>query len=170
VSSADSGANKTRLKFERDVIAVVETNVDDVSGEILGRTVERLMSEGAFDATVTSNMGKKGRIENTVRAACSTDIVEKIAQVMVEETGTLGVKTAEYTRLMVPRKIVSVPFELLGFRGNVTVKVAEIKGEYRIKPEMSEAKVIADSSKLPLRSVLEAITASARRFLESGKS
>jgi pyridinium-3,5-bisthiocarboxylic acid mononucleotide nickel chelatase len=158
------------MQFERDIIVMVETNVDDVTGEILGRTVERLMAEGALDATVTTNLGKKGRIENTVRAACATDMVEKIAQVMVEETGTLGVKMAEYTRLMVPRKVISVPFELEGFRGNVTVKVAEISGQYRIKPEVSEAKKIADSSKVPLRIVLEHITCAAKEFLESGKS
>ena len=75
------------MKFERDVVAMVETNVDDVSGEILGRAVERLMQEGAFDATVSPYLGKKGRMGHTVRALCACDAVEKIAQIMVEETG-----------------------------------------------------------------------------------
>jgi pyridinium-3,5-bisthiocarboxylic acid mononucleotide nickel chelatase len=166
----DSNLVKTRLHFEKDVIAVLETNVDDVTGEILGRTVERLMSEGAYDATVTTNLGKKGRIEHTVRAVCSRDLIEKFAQIIVEETGTLGVKTSEYTRLIVPRKTVSVPFKLRDYKGNVTVKVAEIGGQYRIKPEVAEAKAISDASKVPLRSVLEAITASAKEFLESERA
>ncbi len=169
-SDASSAPRRTQLKFERDIVAVVETNVDDVSGEILGRTVERLMLEGAFDATASSHLGKKGRMGHTVRAICSTDLVEKLAQILVEETGTLGVKTTEYTRLIVPRRVVSVPFELADFRGNVNVKVAEIRGKFRIKPEASEARQISDSQKVPLRDVMDAIISTTKTFLETQKS
>lgn len=166
----DSIFRKTQLKFDRDIIAVVETNVDDVTGEIVGRVIDRLISEGAYDATASSYLGKKGRMGQTLHVLCSTDSVEKYAQILVEETGTLGVKIMEYTRLIVPRRTVSVPFELENYKGNVNVKVAEIKGRIRIKPEITEAKQIADSQKVPLRDVLEAITTASKRFLESQKS
>lgn len=156
-----------KMKFERDVVAMVETNVDDVSGEILGRAVERLMQEGAFDATVSPYLGKKGRMGHTVRALCANDAVEKIAQIMVEETGTLGVKTYEYTRLIVPRKVLTVPFEIKNYKGNVKIKVAEIDGGLRIKPESSEVKQISESQGLPAREVMEAIVFASRKFLES---
>lgn len=169
-SAPESGVKKpvssSKIKFERDVVAVVETNVDDVSGEIMGRTVERLLNEGAFDATVTPYLGKKGRMGHTIRALCPHDSIEKFAQILVEETGTLGVKTLEYTRLIVPRKSVSVPFEIGRFKGNVSVKASEIAGRIRIKPETSEAKQISDSQKIPLREVLDAIVHTASRYLE----
>ena len=166
-TSNRKAASANKIGFERDVVAVVETNVDDVSGEILGRAIDRLMSEGAYDATVIPYLGKKGRIGHTVRALCSHDSVDKFAQILVEETGTLGVKTIEYTRLIVPRRIVSVPFEIGRYRGSVSVKVAEINGRLRIKPETSEAKQISDSQKIPLREVLDAILLASRRVTES---
>lgn len=159
---------KGPIKFDRDIVAVLETNVDDVTGEVLSRTIERMMIEGAYDATVMPFLGKKGRQGNTIRVVCSTDSVEKLAQVLVEETGTLGVKTTEYTRLIVPRRVVSVPVSIENFHGNVPVKIAEWRGRtLRIKPELAEAKQIADSQKIPLRDVLEQITNFAKQYLTS---
>ncbi|MHB8699973.1 MAG: nickel pincer cofactor biosynthesis protein LarC2 [Nitrososphaerales archaeon] len=156
---------KGHVKFDRDVVAIVESNVDDTSGEILGRTIERLMSEGALDATVMSYLGKKGRMGQTIRVVCSTDSTEKFAQVLVEETGTMGVKLSEVTRLIVPRKELDIPIVIEGFKGNVRIKVTETRGRLRIKPELSVAKQISDSQKIPLREVLESISFAARQHL-----
>ncbi len=170
-SESTQPPRKGPIKFERDIVAVLETNVDDVTGEVLSRTIERSMSEGAYDATSTPYLGKKGRQGNTIRVVCATDSAEKLAQVLVEETGTLGVKTTEYTRLIVPRRIVLVPVSIENFHGNVSVKVAEWKGRaLRLKPELAEAKQIADSQKIPLREVLEQISGFAKQYLASQTS
>jgi uncharacterized protein (DUF111 family) len=158
---------KIQLKFDRDIVGVIETNVDDVTGEILSRTIERLLAEGAEDVTATSYLGKKGREGFTIKVVCATDSVEKMAQILVEETGTLGVKIIEYTRLIVPRKVLDIPITLEGFQGNVSVKIAEYKGRIlRIKPELNEARQIAESQKIPLRDVIEQISEAARNFLK----
>ncbi len=165
-TTPSSFPRKSQMKFERDLVEVIETNVDDVTGEVLSRTIERLLAEGVEDATATPYLGKKGREGFTIRAVCRTDSVEKIAQVIVEETGTLGVKITEYNRLIVPRKVVSVPFAIEGFHGNVSVKIAQFKGKIlRIKPELNDARQIADSQKIPLRDVLDQITNTARDFV-----
>jgi pyridinium-3,5-bisthiocarboxylic acid mononucleotide nickel chelatase len=165
-SAPTSFPRKSQLKFDRDLVGVIETNVDDVTGEVLSRTIERLLAEGADDASATPYLGKKGRAGFTVRVVCRTDSVKKLAQVLVEETGTLGVKITKYTRLIVPRRVISVPFAIEGFRGNVSVKVADFKGRIlRIKPELSEARQICESQKIPLRDVLEQISKTARDFL-----
>jgi uncharacterized protein (DUF111 family) len=157
---------KTQLKFDRDLVGLIETNVDDVTGEVLSRTIERLLAEGAEDATATPYLGKKGREGFTVRAVCGTDSVERLAQVLVEETGTLGVKITEYTRLIVPRKVVSIPFAIEAFHGNVSVKIAGSKGKIlRIKPELADARQISESQKIPLRDVLEQISRAARDYV-----
>ena len=159
------------IKFDRDIVAVLETNVDDVTGEILARVIERLLNEGAFDATASPYLGKKGREGNTVKVVCSTDSIEKFAQILVEETGTLGVKTTEYTRLIVPRRVISFPIAIENYKGNVSVKVAEFKGRIlRIKPEISEARQISESQKIALRDVLEQISSTARQVLASQSS
>ncbi len=159
---------KGPIRFDHDVVAVLETNVDDITGETVARTIERLYNEGAFDTTAIPYLGKKGRQGNTIRVVCSTESVEKLAQVLVEETGTLGVKTTEYSRLIVPRRTISVPVSIENFRGNVSMKVAESKGRIiRIKPELEEAKQISDSQKIPLRVVLEQLVESAKQYLAS---
>jgi uncharacterized protein (DUF111 family) len=165
-SGLSSLPRKNQLKFERDIVAVIETNVDDVTGEILSRTIERLLAEGAHDASAIPYLGKKGREGFTIRVVCTTDSVEKLAQVLIEETGTLGLKIAEYTRLIVPRKVLTVPFTTEGFRGNVSVKIAEFNGKIlRIKPELNEAKQISETQKIPLRDVIEQISKTARDFI-----
>lgn len=164
-----SSERSSQIMFDRDIIAVVETNVDDATGEILGRTIERLMAEGAYDATVFPYVSKKERIGQTVRIFCSPNSVEKFAQILVEETGTFGVKTQEYTRLIVPRRIVPVPVVIRDFKGSVNVKVAHVNGRMRFKPEVSEAQKISDSQKIPLRDVLDVISDSARKYFEAGR-
>ncbi|HYB04197.1 MAG TPA: nickel insertion protein [Nitrososphaerales archaeon] len=146
------------IRFEKETVAIVETNVDDISGEILGRTIERLLEEGAYDATVTPFLGKKGRMGQTVRVVCNKVASEKFAQILVEETGTLGVKTAEWTRMMVPRKILSIPVRVGRFQGKVNVKAAKIANGIRFKPEFEEVREIAIREKIPLRRVMEIIS------------
>lgn len=163
---ADSSRNMRKMKFDRDRVAVLETNVDDVSGEVISHAIDRLLEEGALDATATSFSGKKGRIGTTIRITCVPKSVENFAKILVKETGTLGVKTTEYERLIVPRRVVSIPFKVQGYTGKVKVKVAEMNGFMRIKPEFSEAKNISEKTGLPLREVLELMVESSRKYLQ----
>ncbi|MGH2638331.1 MAG: nickel insertion protein [Rhabdochlamydiaceae bacterium] len=156
-----------RSSFEKDKVAVVETNIDDTTGEIIGNAVERLLDGGAYDATVSAFLGKKGRAGHTVRVTCDPRSVERFAKILVEETGTLGVKTAEFTRFIVPRRNRSIPVKIGNFTGSVDVKIAQVDGVLRIKPEFSEAKKIADSQDMPLRVVLEMVSAEAQKIFRS---
>jgi pyridinium-3,5-bisthiocarboxylic acid mononucleotide nickel chelatase len=158
----NSQSHSAGLKFEKDVVSIVETNVDDVTGEILARTIERLMKAGAYDATVSSFLGKKGRIGQTVRVVCERKSAEKFGEILVEETGTFGVKTTEWTRLIVPRKILSVSVKVGKHQNNLNVKIWKSAAGFRIKPELEEAKKISESEGIPLREVMETISAQAR--------
>ena len=151
------------MDFEEDTIAVIESNVDDVTGEVLSSAVETLMAEGALDATVTTFLGKKGRMGQTVRVACHPDTVLKFSQILVEQTGTLGVKVSEYRRLIVPRTEMIVPVRVGNFSGNAKVKVANLRSGPRIKPELEDAKKIAKAADMPLRNVLELILEAAEK-------
>jgi uncharacterized protein (DUF111 family) len=154
------------LKFERDVVAIVETNVDDTTGEVLGRTIERLTLEGAFDVSVVQYTGKKGRVGQTVRVVCGTESVDRFAQILVEETGTLGVKFTEYQRLVVPRRKITIPVAIKNFRGDVHVKVSE----NRIKPDYDEVREIADKQNIPVRDAMDLVTTAGREYLSKTSS
>jgi uncharacterized protein (DUF111 family) len=160
-------SSKYRIKFYRDIISLVETNVDDVTGEVIAATIERVLSEGAYDATSTPFVGKKGRPGQTIRIICDRREVDKFAQILVLETGTLGVKTCEYRRLIVPRNNTVIPIKIGRFSGDVNVKIARIGSGYRLKPELSEARRISEREGLPLRHVLDLITFAAAKQISS---
>lgn len=164
-----NSSSSSSIEFEKDIVTIVETNVDDVTGEVLGRTIERLMDEGAFDATVTSFTGKKGRVGQTVRVVCARGLGEKFASILVEETGSLGVKTSDWTRLIVPRKLLTVSVKIGTYTGKINVKVSRVDGQIHAKPEMEEAKAISKKEKIPLRIVLEMISQQAASQIDSAK-
>jgi len=157
---------RSPTKFQRDRVAVLETNVDDVTGEIISRAVERLLEEGALDVTCTNFTGKKGRVGQTIRVSAKPRKVEALAQVLVEETGTMGVKTAEYDRLIVPRNTNSIRFKLRNFDGQVSVKVARIAKSTRIKPEFSQVREISENTGVPSRVVSDLIIEAAKKKLQ----
>jgi pyridinium-3,5-bisthiocarboxylic acid mononucleotide nickel chelatase len=159
--------SKQKIRFDHDKVVIVETNVDDVTGEVIGATLAKLLAEGAFDATSTSFVGKSGRPGNTIKVVCDPKDVQKFAEILVTETGTLGVKTAEYTRLIVPRKNISMPVKIGRFEGRVNVKVARIGTGYRYKPELADALRISEKENLPLPEVLEMISSQVSKKLDS---
>lgn len=162
----DSSTKGKKIKFQRDRVVVLETNVDDVTGEVVSRAIERLIDQGAYDVTTISFAGKKGRIGQTIRVTAAPYMVEGLASILVEETGTLGVKTAEFERLVVPRVVKSVPFELKNYKGSVSVKLANINGVTRIKPEFAQVREISEETGVPLRQVLDLVNESARKVLK----
>src|SRR3990172_2754990 len=95
--------------FQQDVVQVLETNVDDVSGEVLGNLIEKIMAYGAKDVTITSAITKKGRPTNLVSVICDSESMNAILELLVSETGTLGVRVRTSERYTVPRTIEKIP-------------------------------------------------------------
>lgn len=71
---------------------VLETNTDDCSGEVLAHALEKLLEEGASDAYIISVIGKKGRPGALLRVMCEKREARKFAKIMMEETGSRGVR------------------------------------------------------------------------------
>ena len=109
--------------FTLDSVNILETNIDDVSGEVLGNLLEKIMSYGAKDVTISPGITKKGRPTNLVSVICSSEIVNQILELLVEETGTLGIRIRSSERYVVPRSIVSIPIVLDGKEFNVRCKI-----------------------------------------------
>jgi uncharacterized protein (DUF111 family) len=151
------------LRFKRDRVAVVESNVDDATGEVLGRAIDILIQQGAYDVSVSDYRGKKGRVGQTIRVVCGEESVERFARIVVRETGTLGVKTAVYTRLIVPRTETRLPVSIGGRVRKLSFKIADLgDGSIRVKPETAQAERVATESGIPLREVLESASSQAR--------
>ena len=89
----------------KDQIAVLETNVDDVSGEIVGHTVDRLLAEGAKDVSIIPMYTKKNRPGQIIKIIADQKDTQHLSNVLINETGTLGVRVYLCERHIVTREV-----------------------------------------------------------------
>jgi uncharacterized protein (DUF111 family) len=138
-------------------VVVLEANVDDVTGEILGATLDALLDAGAFDAWITPAIGKKGRPAHVVSVLCDVSSVGRLRQVLADETGTLGVRAQSWQRWPSERQFSEVEV------GGYPVRVK--KGPRRIKAEHDDAARVARLIGLPVREVARQAEEAAHRQL-----
>ena len=131
--------------FDIDSVKILETNVDDVSGEILGNLIEKIMEKGAKDVSIYHGITKKGRPTNLVSVICSDENVEKIVDTLVLETGTLGIRISESNRFIVPRTIHTVSLTLNGKSFQVNYKKSSFKGKTDFKIEFDDLKKVSNT-------------------------
>lgn len=130
-----------------DEMVILQTNIDDVTGEVLGRAVERLMSEGARDVTITPVYMKKNRPGHMITVIAKKDDAEELAQVLIAETGTLGVRELPVIRHITPRTRRTLQLRIRGKSHPVRVKISEdrsgrvlgLKVEYQDLRRISDA-------------------------------
>lgn len=140
-------------------IVQLETNVDDVTGEVLGHLIERLMQAGALDVSVLPALMKKGRAGFVIRAIAGALETELLAKIMIRETGSLGVRVfPSIHRLVAEREERNVQVEICGRIYRPQVKVSRMDGELlSVKPEYEDCKRIADETDQPLRMVIKKV-------------
>ena len=134
----------TENNFEIDTVKILETNVDDVSGEILGHLIEKLMDKGAKDVSIYHGITKKGRPTNLVSVICNDEHVDELVDTLVLETGTLGVRISESNRFIVPRSIHEISLILDGQSFQVHYKKSSFKGKIDFKIEFDDLKNISN--------------------------
>ena len=138
-----------------DRVVQLETNVDDVTGEVLGGLLEILMEEGALDVTIVPALMKKGRPASLIQVLAKKEEAERLARIVMKETGSLGIRVfPSLHRFVAEREEREVGFEIEGRPFRVRLKVSLIDGEIlRIKAEHDDCRRIARESGLPLREV-----------------
>ena len=163
------GQNEKK-KFESDVVEVLETNLDDVSGEIVGGTLQRILESGAKDAWVTSAQFKRNRPGFVLHAICYPNDLQKITEIIMTETGTLGVRHQEWNRFILQREIVTIKVPFGDRTFSVRIKIARDKsGTFRrTKPEFEDLDSIARTLSLPVREVSTRVLEEARKTLQTG--
>jgi pyridinium-3,5-bisthiocarboxylic acid mononucleotide nickel chelatase len=137
-------------------VAVLETQVDDASGETLGFALERLLESGALDVFHTAVGMKKGRPGVLVTVVCRPAEEQRLAAVLLGETGSLGCRISRQRRLEAER----VAGEVATRYGPVAVKWARL-GDRTLggAPEYEACRAIAQSTGIPWRDVYRAALA-----------
>lgn len=139
--------------FEMDTVKVLETNVDDVSGEILGNLIEKIMNKGAKDASIYHGITKKGRPTNLVSVICDNKIMNEIIDVLISELGTLGIRVSTSERFIVPRKIKEIKVNLEGKTFSINYKVSSYMGTSDFKIEFDDLKDISEILNKPIKKI-----------------
>ncbi len=142
-------------------IIMLETNIDDCSGEALGFVADRLMKEGARDVFYVPAFMKKGRPAYLLKVVCETADREKMEDLIFKHTSTIGIRCLAVDRTALPRRIafVDTPF------GKARVKVVTRKGETFYYPEYEDVVAIALASGRSFDGVYDEIRWSAKRHL-----
>jgi uncharacterized protein (DUF111 family) len=143
----------TASGYETDTIAVLESNLDDVSPELIGYCTERLFAAGALDVFVVHGQMKKGRPGFQVSILCEPAKVPDLEQILFRETGTLGIRRTSATRSKLHREAVTVATPW----GPVRAKKAWARSLEFVAPEYEECARIAREQSLPLAEVYRVI-------------
>jgi uncharacterized protein (DUF111 family) len=145
-------------------LALLEANLDDISGEVVAHAVDALLGNGALDAWTAHVTMKKGRPGVVLSALAHLSDARALRELIAHETGTLGVRVSVVERWPFARAHGEVEVEGLPVRIKRTA--------LRVKVEYEDAVRVARRTGLPLREVVSRAEAEARRTTpdERGKS
>jgi uncharacterized protein (TIGR00299 family) protein len=139
---------------------MIETNMDDVSPQILGHVMDRAFEMGALDCYFTAIQMKKNRPGVLLSILCRPDDRERFMQLLFAETTTLGVRSYAVERRALQRSVVRVETQY----GPIDVKVAQLNGHIiKDMPEFEQCRQAALKAGVPLRDVEDAARASFAR-------
>jgi uncharacterized protein (TIGR00299 family) protein len=154
------------LEGPEGAVELLEANVDDAPGELLGAAVERLLAAGALDAWLEPIVMKRGRGAYKACALVLSGDRERLARLLMRETGTLGVRHHAVGRTVAGRRhvVVDLPY------GKCRVKVGSIDDEvFIVAPEYTDAARLAGETGLPLPRVYEDAKAAFGKAAEGGR-
>jgi uncharacterized protein (DUF111 family) len=133
-------------------VELLEANVDDAPGELLGAAVERLLAAGALDSWLEPIVMKRGRGAYKVCALVRSVDRESLARLSMRETGALGVRHRPVGRTVAERRVVEVGLPY----GRCRVKIGSLDGaDFVASPEYADAVRLASEAGLPLPRVYD---------------
>lgn len=150
--------------YESDTVTRIETNLDDLSPQVTGAVLGKLLAAGALDAWVTPIQMKKNRPGVMLSALCEEKTVTALTDIIFSETSAFGLRVEKIQRLKLARRFQTVTTRF----GEVTVKLG-MKGDrvIQIAPEYESCASVAAQAGVPLREVQAAALEAARAAVGS---
>jgi uncharacterized protein (TIGR00299 family) protein len=138
-----------------ETISVLETNIDNASGETIAHAVDRLWHCGALDVSLATIQMKKGRPGVLISVQCRPGDADQFESVIFAELPTLGVRRQSVMRTVLARR----PHEVTTPWGVIAGKIAHLtNGDERFTPEYEACRKVAEERMVPLADVLRAAT------------
>ena len=138
---------------QNDDIVVMETNIDDCAGEILGYTQELLFKNGALDVFFTPIYMKKNRPAYRMTVACKEEDMNKLQNIIFKETTTIGIRYRFEHKTKLERKMVEINTKY----GKIKAKKVVNNGEEYVYPEYESIREVAEKNNIPLKEMYKLI-------------
>jgi uncharacterized protein (TIGR00299 family) protein len=133
-------------------VAVIETNIDDMNPELYGYAMERLYAAGALDVFLSPIQMKKNRPATLLSVIAPPDSVSALAEIVLTETTSLGVRYSEMNRICLDREVRPVRTRF----GVIPVKLGKLRGKtVTVAPEYEACRAAARRHRVPLKTVYE---------------
>jgi uncharacterized protein (TIGR00299 family) protein len=145
-----------------ETVTVLETNLDNDRGEVIGHALQRLRAEGALDVMAIPAQMKKDRPAHLIKVLARPNDADRLQHILFEETSTLGIRRSDLRRDFLHRRFDSVETRF----GPIQVKVATLpSGRLRATPEYEDCRKAAEKHGVTLQQVThEAEHAAAHKF------
>ena len=155
-------------EIETDHVSILETNIDNVTGELMGHIFNVLSQYGARDVSIIPTTTKKNRPGYLLRVIAKPMDCDTLSEVIIRETGTLGVRVIPYVhRNITSRKIIPVQVDINGKKVEIRIKVGMIGNEIiSVKPEYEDARKVSEENGISLKDVMNAAN---EAFMEKSK-
>jgi pyridinium-3,5-bisthiocarboxylic acid mononucleotide nickel chelatase len=152
VLDINAGGGARTTQSGQDTVTVLEANLDDLSPQVFGYVMERLLEAGALDVFGTPVQMKKNRPGTLLTLLAKPEDADKLTKIFFAETTTLGVRRREERRQILARDWRTVR---TGF-GDVRIKVASMNGTISsYAPEYEDCRRIATEHRVPLKQVMQ---------------
>lgn len=160
---------KAENNVDQNMITILETNIDTLSGEVLGNLYDKLLDEGARDVCITPTMMKKNRPGHIVKVISRNNDAEHLVRVLMEETGTLGVRMLPHIhRGVAIRENIMHQVEINGNMENIRFKIGEIDGKIiKCSPEYDDLKKLSYKTGIPVKDLKSYIEQDYKMMLRS---
>lgn len=151
--------------YQRERVAVAETNIDDMNPQIYDYLIGKLLDMGALDVFLVPTQMKKNRPGTLLTVLCAPEKIGEFADFLLRETTTIGLRWRIDNRTTARRSIreVQTPY------GTVRIKVAEVNGNtINATPEYEDCKRLALENNVPLKEIMEQARLAAGEALQKG--
>lgn len=139
-------------------VTEIAVNLDDVTGELLGDAQRTLLQAGALDVWTVPIQMKKQRPGVMLCLLCEKARRDELTQLVIELTGSFGVRYRDWDRRVLDRRHVTVDTRF----GKLRIKIGELEGKVLVaRPEFDDVRHLAQESGVTLRQVMDAATAAA---------
>ncbi|MBU6450438.1 MAG: nickel pincer cofactor biosynthesis protein LarC [Cyanobacteria bacterium REEB67] len=167
-SKSSYGSALSANTYDAEVVAMIETNVDDLAPSVMAFAMEKLLEAGALDVTLTPIVMKKGRLAQKITVIARAEDRAALTSIVLAETSAIGVRSYFCERLTLSRDFQQVT---IGEGPAIKLKIARDSGGrlVNIQPEYEDLATHARESGLPLKEVLLRSLGKAGELIDSQK-